>query len=69
MSGVKLIHKFRTLKIQKPIDVACHGNGNPHIVKIDKFYLINNIAYAYCREHDLLFHIDSKKKPLEGFGR
>lgn len=64
-SNIKLIHEFTTLRTLNPIDVVCHGNGKPHIVKIANFSIINGVAHAYCKEHDLFFHVDSKKKPLE----
>ncbi len=64
MNEVKHIRKILPLKIRKPLDVACHGNGRPHIITITKFYVINGVAYAYCKEHDLFFHIDDKKEDI-----
>jgi len=62
---IKLIHKFLPLKLLKSGSAACPGNGTPHIVTIDKFYSINDVAYAYCREHDLFFCIDDKKEDIQ----
>lgn len=62
---IKLIHKFLPLKLLKSVNVACPGNGLPHFVTINKFYSINGVAYAYCREHDLFFHIDDKKEDIQ----
>jgi len=75
MSQPKKIRELRMLKIVQSIsvncpgrdvlpsvDVACPGRDNPHIITIQKFYIINDVAHAYCKEHDLFFCIDDKKR-------
>lgn len=71
MSEVKLFTKFFMVRIMKPIEVICPHNGKEHLITIDRFYVIDDVAHGYCKEHELFFCIDADKTLLgwRGSGR
>lgn len=75
------IKEIRKITLVPPCDVACPGKpiieefsglkaqvNYFHIMRIEKIYLINDVAYAYCPEHDILFCVDGEKPDIAYYG-